>query len=336
MWTIPISITCGNVVILKPSEKVPLTMNRVVELFKEAGLPDGVLQIVNGQAPVVEALCDHPDVKALTFVGTTRVAEMVAKRCRNNNKRALCLGGAKNHLVAAPDCNIDMTSSDIVSSYSGCAGQRCMAASNLLVIGDNQKLIDSIAEKSRLIKPGQEPGLMGPVIDQMSKEKILHYISESEREGAKILVDGRSWSDNVNKLDMLSKGFWVGPTVILHSNRNDKALHDEIFGPILSILKVNSKEEAIEIQNQCTYGNAAAIYTSSGAVAEWFCKRFSTGMMGVNIGVPVPREPFSFGGTLRSKFGDCDITGDGALEFFTERKKTTTKWGPPQDHSWLN
>jgi len=323
-------------VILKPSEKVPMTMRRVAEILKEAGLPDGVLQIFNGQAPIVEALCDHPDIKAITFVGTTRVAELLAKRCRNNNKRALCLGGAKNHLIAAPDCNEDMSSSDIVSSYSGCSGQRCMASSNLLVIGENQKLIDLIAEKSKSIKPGQESGLMGPVIDQASKEKILHYIDDAEKCGAKILVDGRSWARNDAGLEILSRGFWVGPTVILHHNKEDKALHDEIFGPILSILRVSNKEEAIEIQSANEYGNAASIYTSSGAVAEWFCKRFTTGMMGINIGVPVPREPFSFGGTLRSKFGDVDITGDGAMEFFTERKKITTKWGPPQEKNWLS
>jgi len=336
MWTLPIAITSGNCVILKPSEKVPITMSRVVQLFKEAGLPDGVLQIVNGTAPIVEAICDHPQIRVVTFVGTTRVAELVARRCRNLNKRVLALGGAKNHLIAVPDCHIEMTSTDVVASYTGCGGQRCMAASVLLVLGKNPKLMDDIIKKSKAIRPGQETGLMGPVIDQLSKDKILRYIDEAEKGGAEILVDGRGWATNSENLPILSKGFWVGPTVILHHNQQDPALHDEIFGPVLSIYTVSSKEEAIEIQRSCPYGNAASIYTASGAAAEWFTKRFSTGMMGVNIGVPVPREPFSFGGTRSSKFGDYDITGEGAMELFTERKKITTKWAPPEDANWMS
>jgi len=335
MWTIPIALSIGNCLILKPSEKVPLTMNRVVTLFKEAGLPDGVLQIVNGTAEAVEHLCDHPSVRAVTFVGTTAVAEKVAHRCRMQNKRALALGGAKNHLIAAPDCNVDMTSTDVVVSFSGCAGQRCMAASVLLLIGEQNQLIEQIVKKTKEIKPGSSQGCMGPVIDQSSKEKILYYINLSEKQGATVLVDGRTWSHN-SENELCHRGFWVGPTVLLHHNKSDDAMKDEIFGPVLSIYQCSSKEEALDIEHSSKYGNAAAIYTSSGAVAEWFTKRFSSGMMGVNIGIPVPREPFSFGGIGRSKFGDFDITADGGIEFFTERKKITTKWGPPLDSSWLS
>jgi len=349
MWTIPIALTCGNCVILKPSEKVPITMSRVALLLQEAGIPPGVFQIVNGTIPVVETLCDSPSVDAVTFVGSTNVARKVASRCQassNPHKRVLALGGAKNHLIAAPDCNIDMASSDIVASYSGCAGQRCMAASALLVIdpaaGSSSKLIDQIVAKSSSLRPGQGAGQIGPVIDAISRDRILSYIDEAERTpGATILVDGRGWakkqsSGHAEDDAILSRGFWVGPTVILHTNQSDRALHDEIFGPVLSILCVPSKEDALTIQQACPYGNASCIYTSSGAMAEWFCKRFTTGMIGVNIGVPVPREPFSFGGTQDSKFGNSDITGDGALEFFTVRRKVTTKWGPPQELSWLS
>jgi len=247
------------------------------------------------------------------------------------------LGGAKNHLIAFPDCNLDLAASDIVASFSGCAGQRCMAASVLLVIGESQNLLQRITQLAQKIKPGFENGFMGPVIDNSSKDKIIRYINEAqERDGAQILVDGRTWATNPNKEEILNQGFWIGPTVIFHKNEQDPALKDEIFGPVLSIYQVKDKEDAIRIQSRSEYGNAASIYTSSGAVAEWFTKRFTSGMLGVNVGVPVPREPFSFGGTLSSKFGESDITGDGAMEFFTARKKITTKGGPPQEASWLS
>jgi acyl-CoA reductase-like NAD-dependent aldehyde dehydrogenase len=204
-----------------------------------------------------------------------------------------------------------------------------MAASALLLIGEQQNLLDEIVSKAGKFSPGQGNQEMGPVIDGLSKTKILKYISDSEEQGAKILLDGRKWSEE-------KKGFWVGPTVILHSKKSDKALHDEIFGPVLSVLRVKNKEEAIEIENMNPYGNAACIYTSNAHVADWFCERFSAGMLGVNIGVPVPREPFSFGGINKSKFGDYDITGDGGLEFFTWRKKVTTKWAKPAESDWMS
>ncbi|CAG8540206.1 5036_t:CDS:2 [Acaulospora morrowiae] len=322
MWTLPIAIATGNTLILKPSEKVPLTMTRVVGLLKEAGIPDGVVNIIHGTENAVNAIADHPDVKAVTFVGTSHVANLITERCHKLGKRVLALGGAKNHLVAAPDCNIETTSTDVVNSFTGCAGQRCMAASVLLIIGSHEELLNRIVSKASSLQPGSKPGEIGPVIDQQSLNKILGYIDVSEKAGAKILVDGRSWTQS------RIEGFWIGPTVILHNNKEDKALHDEIFGPVLSIYQCSSKEEAIEIENNNPYGNAACIYTTTGATAEWFIARFSAGMCGVNIGVPVPREPFSFGGINRSKFGNfVDITGDGGVEFFTWRRKVTTRWG---------
>jgi malonate-semialdehyde dehydrogenase (acetylating)/methylmalonate-semialdehyde dehydrogenase len=316
-----------------------MTMRRVCELFREAGVPAGVFQTVNGTKDAVEALCDHEDVKCVTFVGTTRVAESLAQRCRAKNKRVLALGGAKNHLISAPDRDLEMAASDIAASFTGCAGQRCMAASVLLTVGKQDDLVDLIAKKAATLTPGQGNGQMGPVIDKASRDRIVSYIDEAEKGGAKIVLDGRPWVRERNEKltqDVLKQGWWVGPTVILHTNRADPALHDEIFGPVISILQVDNKDQCIEIQNASPYGNAASIYTQSGAVADWFTKRFHSGMLGVNIGVPVPREPFSFGGSERSKFGDFDITGDGGIELFTIRKKITTKWALPTEKNWMN
>ncbi|KAJ3311272.1 hypothetical protein HDV04_004181 [Boothiomyces sp. JEL0838] len=335
MWTLPIAIATGNTFILKPSEKVPLTMNKTMELIKEAGFPEGVVNIVNGTVNTVQLLCDHPKTKAITFVGTSHVAELLSHRCRLLNKRIIALGGAKNHLIASKDCNIDMASSDIVASFTGCSGQRCMAASVLLTLGKQPELLDAIVAKAKALQPGQAgKSAMGPVIDIASRDKIVRYIEESEKSGAQILLDGRTWLKD-EKL-VATGGFWVGPTVILHKNKQDKALHDEIFGPVISIYECENQEEAIAIENANPYGNAACIYTNSGAIAEWFTKRFSAGMIGVNIGVPVPREPFSFGGINRSKFGDFDITGHGGMEFFTSLRKTTTKWVIPKEANWMN
>ena len=350
-WTLGHAIVTGNTLIVKPSEKVPLTMSRVVEIWKEAGLPDGVINIVNGSEEAVNALCDHPAVKAVSFVGSSRVAELVSKRCRALNKRVLALGGAKNHLVAAPDCNLDMTAQDVLASFGGCAGmsylmletcsyvvgQRCMAASVLLTIGERKDLLDLIVEKAKKVTPGSDAGQMGPVIDKMALDRINKYIDEAQSKyGAKILLDGRGdwWT---SKLSAEQKtGFWVGPTVLLCKSPTDPAMKHEIFGPVLSVFVCKTADEAIGIENGSEYGNAACIYTESGRTAEWFLARFQAGMLGCNIGVPVPREPFSFGGIHASKFGDMDITGDGGLEFFTYRKKVTTKWNKPKEQTWLN
>jgi acyl-CoA reductase-like NAD-dependent aldehyde dehydrogenase len=271
-------------------------------------------------------MCDHPDIAAVTFVGSSKVAEIVSNRCHAVNKRVLALGGAKNHLVALSDCDVGMASRDIVASFAGCCGQRCMAASVLLVVDDcsaaTSSLIEEIVSTASKLTAGQAGGQVGPLIDNIAKNRVLKYIDEAEANGAQILLDGRSWASSH------PDGFWVGPTIILHNSATDPAMQDEIFGPVLSILKVDSWDAAIAVENNNPYGNAACIYTEKGANAEWFIKRFRAAMLGVNIGIPVPREPFSFGGLYgtKSKFGDCDITGDGAMEFFTNRIKVTSKW----------
>jgi len=324
-WTLPIALAAGNCVILKPSEKVPRTLLKVMELIKKCGFPDGVVQIVNGTVPVVEAICDHPDITAVSFVGSSKVAEIVSHRARLHNKRVLALGAAKNHLVALRDCNSDMCSTDIVQSFTGCAGQRCMAASALILVQQQDELLKQICDKAAKLTPGQGSGQMGPVIDEAALQRCHKYIEDAvTHHGAKLLLDGRSWTTSQKA------GFWIGPTVLLHQSAKDPAFTEEIFGPILSIVQVETKEEAIAIENASPYGNAACIYTTVGAHAEWFQARFSVGMVGVNIGVPVPREPFSFGGWNKSRYGDMDITGESGLEFWTRRKKITTKWMIPE------
>jgi malonate-semialdehyde dehydrogenase (acetylating) / methylmalonate-semialdehyde dehydrogenase len=323
-WTIPIALVMGNAVILKPSEKVPMTMRRVAELLSEAGLPAGVFNMVQGSRVAVEALIDHNDVKAVTFVGSSPVARLISERCHRYHKRVTALGGAKNHLIALPDCDTDSAASDICASFAGCAGQRCMAASCLLLVGNiqsHQSLLNKLITKAAELKPGSGPGQMGPVIDGISFQKIVSYIELAEKDGAQILLDGRTW-----KVD--GGGNWIGPTILLHKSSDDKTMKEEVFGPVLSIYVTSNWEEAIVIENSNPFGNAASIYTSNGGSAEWFTSRFRASMLGVNIGIPVPREPFSFGGLYgtQSKYGDMDITGDGAMEFFSNRIKITTKW----------
>jgi len=328
MWTVPIALTAGNCVILKPSEKVPMTMRLVAELLTQAGVPPGVFNMVQGTAEVVNTLCDHPRIPAVTFVGSSRVAELVAQRCRALNKRVLALGGAKNHLVALPDCDAAACARDIVASFAGCAGQRCMAASVLLLVGEQPKLLEQVCELAKKLKPGQKDGEMGPVIDGASKLRITSAIAAAEARGGKVLVDGRTWAESAE----LKAGTWVGPTVIVTPDKSDPILQEEVFGPVISVLTVNSWEEALAIENANDYGNAACIYTSVGSHADWFAHRFKAGMIGVNVGVPVPREPFSFGGLYpsKSKYGDLDITGPGAMDFFSTKRKITTKWGALQ------
>ncbi|KAJ3247581.1 hypothetical protein HDU77_008529 [Chytriomyces hyalinus] len=334
MWTLPLVIGLGNTLVLKPSEKVPLTMNRVAALIREAGFPAGVVNIVHGAADTAGLLTAHPDVKAVTFVGTSHVAELIHKKGRALNKRVLALGGAKNHLVAYPDCKLEMTAQDIVNSFTGCTGQRCMAASVLLTIGPQPQLIHEIVARAKLLGFSQEAGAgkIGPVIDAASVKRINAYVTESEWQGAEILLDGR----NAVAPPGAEGGFWCGPSIVLHKKKSDKMLREEVFGPALSILEVATKEEAIAFENANPYGNAACIYTNDPWTADWFTKNFSAGMLGVNIGVPVPREPFSFGGINRSRFGDSDITGEGAINFFTWTKKVTTKWAVPAEANWMS
>ncbi len=327
-WTIPNALALGNTMILKPSEQVPLSANRIAEILAEAGLPKGVLNVVHGAQAAVEAICDHPGIDAVSFVGSTKVAKIVYQRATSNLKRALCLGGAKNHLIVLPDANEEMTASDVAASMTGCAGQRCMAASAMVAVGKVDAIIDRLCEETKKIIPGKN---LGAIISQQAKERIEGYIAEAEAQGAKILVDGRDAT-----VEGKENGYYVGPTVIDFVTPDMKIAKEEVFGPVLAILRTSTLDEAIEIENNSPYGNAASVFTQSGSLAKYVADHASAGMIGVNIGVPVPREPFSFGGWNESKFGTGDITGESSIEFWTKLKKTTTKWNPEARTNWMS
>ena len=327
-WTIPNALALGNCMILKPSEKVPISANRIAELLTEAGLPAGVFNVVNGGQEIVEAICDHPDIQAVSFVGSTKVAKIVYRRATNNLKRCVALGGAKNHLIVLPDANVALTAAGVAASMSGCAGQRCMAGSAMVGVGPVDPIISKIVEEAKKIIPGQN---LGSVISKESKERIERYISEAEAAGAKVLVDGRNAI-----VEGKENGFYVGPTIIDFVTPDMAIAKEEVFGPVLAIIRAKTLDEALQIENTSNYGNAAAVFTQSGGLARYVMENASAGMIGVNVGVPVPREPFSFGGWNESKFGTCDITGKSSIEFWTQMKKTTTKWNPEAGINWMS
>jgi malonate-semialdehyde dehydrogenase (acetylating)/methylmalonate-semialdehyde dehydrogenase len=240
----------------------------------------------------------------------------------------LTLGGAKNHLVVVPDADVEVTAKNVVSSFTGCAGQRCMAASVLITVGDCDHIIDAIVETARKVKPGRD---MGAIISSTARDRILSYIDLAEKEGATLRTDGRG-----SKVDGQENGYYVGPTVMVHPDKNSACLRDEIFGPVISIIRVKTLAEALAIENACPFGNAASIYTTSGAIARTFEQQAGAGMIGINIGVPVPREPFAFGGWNDSKFGITDITGKDGITFWTKTKKITEKWSVGASKNWMS
>jgi len=327
-WSIPNAIALGNCMILKPSEMVPLSARRIVELLQEAGLPAGVLQVVHGGQEVVEAICDHPGIAAVSFVGSTRVAQIVYRRATASLKRCIALGGAKNHLIVMPDADREMAATNIVASMSGCAGQRCMAASVMLAVADTDHIIGRMAEVARAMVPGKD---VGPVISAAALERITRYVDEAEAGGATVVVDGR-------KTTVAGKegGFFIGPTILDHVTPDMRIAKEEVFGPVLAIVRARDVNEALRIENASPYGNAASVFTESGGVARHVMEHASAGMVGVNVGVPVPREPFSFGGWNDSRYGVGDITGRESISFWTQAKKMTTKWNKEAGTNWMS
>ena len=317
-WTIPIAMTLGNTFLFKPSEKVPLSAQRTAELLAEAGLPAGVFNVVHGTQSAVEAICDHPEIKAVTFVGSTAVAKSVYVRSATHLKRVLALGGAKNHLIVLPDAAVEQTASNVVASMAGCAGQRCMAAASMLAVGQVEPIIEQVCAVARGLVPGET---LGPVISAEAKTRIEGFIAEAEQAGAVVLVDGRN-----TVVPGREGGFYIGATVIDKVRPDMKIAQEEVFGPVLSIIRTKDVEEAIAIENASPYGNAAAVYTQNGGLARSIVERTSAGMVGVNVGVPVPVEPFGFGGWNDSRFGVGDITGKSSIGFWTQSRKTTTRW----------
>ena len=326
LWMLPQALVGGNAFILKPSERVPLSTQRLAVLLKESGLPDGIFNIVNGAQPVVEALCDHPRIRALGFVGSTRVAKLVYGRAAAAGKRALCLGGAKNHLIVVPDADVDLSAENIVASFAGCAGQRCMAASVLVAVGDCERVLDAIVEKASRVRTGVD---MGPVISAAAHERITGAITRAAAEGAVVRLDGRGAAADPG-------GWWVGPTILDRVRPDMPAGCEEIFGPVLSIVRVATVDEAIAIENANPYGNASSVFTTSGAVARYVMGRVEAGMCGVNVGVPVPREPFGFAGWNDSAFGHGNLTGWDGFRFWTRARKVTSKWALQSDWTWMS
>ncbi|MBK7922284.1 MAG: CoA-acylating methylmalonate-semialdehyde dehydrogenase [Gemmatimonadetes bacterium] len=327
-WTIPNAIALGNTFIMKPSEVVPLSAARIAELLKEAGLPDGVFNIVHGDREVVEALCDHPAVEAVTFVGSTRVAQAVYRRATGNLKRALCLGGAKNHVIVMPDADPEMAAGGVLAAMAGCTGQRCMAASVMVAVSATDHIVQQLAAQARTMVTGRD---VGPVITAAAKARIEGYITEAEQQGATVLVDGRGAT-----VPGKAGGWYVGPTVIDHVRPEMKIAQEEVFGPVLAIVRTPDLDQALAVENASPYGNACSIFTESGGAARAAMERASAGMVGVNVGVPVPREPFGFGGWNDSRFGVGDITGKSSLEFWTKTKKITTKWNREAGTNWMS
>jgi len=327
-WTIPNALALGNCMILKPSELVPLSSIRIAELLREAGLPEGVFQVVHGAKEAVEAICDHSGIAAVSFVGSTKTAKIVYRRATATLKRCLALGGAKNHLIVMPDADAEMTSGNVVASMSGCAGQRCMAASVMVAVNDVDPIIEKMVRKARAMVPGPD---IGPVISQQSKDRILGFIEEAVAQGAKLLVDGRQAT-----VPGREKGYWLGPTILDHVTPGMRIAQEEVFGPVLVIIRAGDVDEALKIENASPYGNAASVFTESGGIARRVMEHAQAGMVGVNVGVPVPREPFSFGGWNESKFGVGDITGRGSIEFWTQAKKMTTKWNREAGTNWMS
>lgn len=328
MWTIPIALALGNAYVWKPSEKTPLTARKIADALAEAGLPRGIMTVLHGAGETVNAVIDHPAVKAVGFVGSTRVAKLVYQRGTNLGKRVLALGGAKNHIVLLPDACPELAGPGISDSFTGCAGQRCMAASVLLAVGNVDEHIQQIVKRASSLVLGKT---MGAIITREQVDFLWEAITRAEQAGAKLLLDGRKATPPKG----MEKGNWIGPTIIDAVTPGSEAAVQELFGPVLSIIRCKDLSEAMRIENSVDYGNACSVFTSSGALAERVAREATTGMVGVNVGVPVPREPFSFGGINASKFGHGDITGHHSLDFWSNVKKVTVKWEPQTDSTWM-
>lgn len=323
MWMFPIAIACGNTFILKPSEKVPLTAIRLGELLQEAGLPDGVFNIVHGGSDVVDAICKHPHIAAVSFIGSSRVAQHVYSLGCAHGKRVQAGGGAKNVMIVMPDADPDPTIRGIMGAAFGCAGQRCMAGSILLGVGDaadplQRRMIDAMDALKVANTDADSKAEMGPVIDAAARNRVLSYIERGAGEGAKLVRDGRH--------GVPERGFFVGPTLFDFAEPEMNVARDEIFGPLLTMLRPKTIEEAIALANGSSYGNGATIYTGSGKWARQFTREIQCGMVGVNVSVPAPMALFPFSGWNQSFFGDLHVQGTEGVQFYTRQKVVLSRW----------
>ena len=325
MWMFPIAIACGNTFVLKPSEKDPSCSIRLAQLFKEAGLPDGVFNVVNGDKEAVDALLENKDVAAISFVGSTPIAKYIYENAAKNEKRVQALGGAKNHCVVMPDCDLDQAVNGLMGAAYGSAGERCMAQSVAVAVGKiGNQLVNKLAKKVESLKVG--PGLdknseMGPLVTKEHLEKVKGYVDLGVKEGAKLVVDGR----NI-KLQGYEKGFYIGGCLFDNVNKKMRIYKEEIFGPVLSVVRVKDFKSAVDLVNDHELGNGTSIYTRDGDVGRTFASKIKIGMVGINIPIPVPVAYHSFGGWKKSLFGDQHMHGPEGVRFYTRLKTITTKW----------
>ena len=326
MWMFPVAIACGNTFVLKPSEKTPSAALLIADLLSQAGLPDGVFNVLHGDKSSVEALLDHPDVKAVSFVGSTPVAEAIYTRASRNGKRVQALGGAKNHMIIMPDADIDEVADALMGAAYGSAGERCMAVSVAVAVGDEvaDRLVEALKQRIGELKIG--PGLqaeaeMGPLISRQHRDKVSSYVDIGQAEGAKLVVDGRACVEGIQ-----TEGYFLGPVLFDEVTDGMQILKEEIFGPVLSLVRRESFTDALNLVNAHEYGNGAVIYTSDGETARRFTREVSAGMVGVNVPIPVPVAYHSFGGWKRSLFGDHHMHGPEGVRFFTRLKTISARW----------
>ncbi len=327
LWMYPVAIACGNTFVLKPSEKVPLSSVRTAELLMEAGLPPGVFNVVHGDKPCVDALLTHPHVAAISFVGSTPIARYIYETGTKHGKRVQSAGGAKNHLIVMPDADMDLAVKALAASAYGCAGQRCMAGSVAVAVGGaGDPLVEGLADYAGNMRVGPTDGHedvdMGPVIRAEHRDKVAGYLDIARKDGAAVALDGRRRFD--------SEGFLIAPSVIDRVTPQMRVWKEEIFGPVLSVVRAGDLDEALSVGLQCDYGNGASIFTRDGYAARQFSQHFNAGMIGINVGVPAPMAWFPFTGWNHSFFGDLHIQGLESVHFYTRQKMTLTRWFAPQ------
>ncbi|GAB3208231.1 CoA-acylating methylmalonate-semialdehyde dehydrogenase [Marinactinospora thermotolerans] len=326
MWTFPVAIACGNTFVLKPSEKDPSAANFLAGLWARAGLPDGVFNVVHGDGEAVTALMEHPDVKAVSFVGSTPIARHVYETAARHGKRVQALGGAKNHMVVLPDADLDLAADAAVSAAFGSAGERCMAISAIVAVEPvADALVERVRERAARLRVGpghDERSQMGPLVTGAHRDKVASYLESGVREGATLALDGRVHP----VVGGSPEGFWLGPSLLDHVTPEMSCYRDEIFGPVLSVLRVPDYDAALELVNASPYGNGAAVFTRDGGAARRFHNEVEVGMVGVNVPIPVPMAYYSFGGWKESLFGDSHAHGTEGVHFYTRTKAVTTRW----------
>jgi len=335
MWMFPLAIACGNTFILKPSEKDPSAPYRLVELAAEAGLPDGVLNVVNGDKVAVDRLLSHPDVAAVSFVGSTPIAKYIQSEAVAHGKRVQALGGAKNHMLVLPDADLDFAADNAINAAYGSAGERCMAVSVVVAVGDTgDELVSKIADRAHKLRigPGDDPSSeMGPLITREHRDKVASYVGGARSQGADVVVDGTGYS-----VDGHEDGFFLGVSLLDKVSPDMDAYQDEIFGPVLCVVRAETYDEAIRLINSSRWGNGTAIFTRDGGAARRFQLEVEAGMVGVNVPIPVPVGHHSFGGWKDSLFGDLHIYGNDGIAFYTRGKVITTRWPDPADSGGIN